>query len=335
MNIIKLLSEAQDELKSKGKIIDGFVNETSNFQDISLFFERIKEYSNLLSDDLRKTLYSSYIDWVNKEQGKGQTVYSDGGDINEIGLNTNDFISIGKKYELVKSNVYSNKRTNNLSKAVIAATIVVATVMTTMAGPKISAHYVNEPVKNTPTTTIVQTTNEQSEISKNFSQTTNNQKEYFEIKYETKFGDNSENEIGTRLGISGNEIEITSEYNKKAGENIILRIEDKGDNKEKAEKYDYNNKIVKYKVFSYVVEEGEVNSLNDIANYAIDTYWVFGNCGKNPNEISSEIGKDNPDLYKKGVIYPGTFEIYYHDTQANIDQLLEESKLPKDNNFVA
>lgn len=304
MDIVELLNKAVEELKEKGKIIDGFVDEKSDFNDISLFFERIKEYSNLLSNNLRNELYSSYIDYVNKVQGKVKTVYSDDGDLftEKMGINTDDFISIRKKYKLEQDNKYANKRTNKLSKVAIAAAIVVVTAIVTVAGSKILAHYVNEPVKSTPTTTIVQTTNEQLETGKTFDQVTNDQKEYINMKYKTILGDYSENEIGEHLKIPSDKIKINSDYNGKAGEVIELKINVTDENiKEIVENYMYYNEPLtkeekqKLDTYSFYVAPGQ--DIKEVCREAMENYPFLKEIyGGDPTKLSNEVMDQNKNL---------------------------------------
>lgn len=327
MDIVELLNKAVEELKEKGKIIDGFVDEKSDFNDISLFFERIKEYSNLLSNNLRNELYSSYIDYVNKVQGKVKTVYSDDGDLftEKMGINTDDFISIRKKYKLEQDNKYANKRVKG---RVLAFALAVAIGV---GGVSFIANHNNKDYEpeSTPTTS-----------SSEFYTDANVKMETIEYLIESGSNISNTADIAAELGISPEQC-IQAGNIKVSKEAIIFPVSVPEDiaKKYNAEQEEKNKlKVEKHFVCEYRTPD-EFDSLVDVAQEIVNDKNFSGfkegkeytKDGRNPaNQLAKNMIRDNPDMGSDlQHAKPGIYKLYFTGTTEEYEYFVEEEMLPK------
>ncbi len=150
------------------------------------------------------------------------------------------------------------------------------------------------------------------------------------LDYVIESGDYSKSIVAEKLGVSVEDCEFLNEFKPEINYVVKIRVP-----KSVANKYNGDNEIISYKVGTYEVKEGQVNSIVDLANDIMNEYWIFDNCGKNPNEIASDLERDNPSLCKDGIVRTGTYQLYYHDTKNNIDKLIEDGKLPSNGNLIS
>lgn len=140
------------------------------------------------------------------------------------------------------------------------------------------------------------------------------------IEYEVMNGD-TKTKIINKLELSkeeANKIPVDIYIN----QTYRLRVKE-----EIADAYNYEYKTTKKKVFSYELPSG--GSLFDIADYALEEYSeIFG--GLTRNQIVSQIASDNNCTVSR---FPaGTYTIYFHAPQKEIDELTNEGLLPNLNN---
>lgn len=125
-----------------------------------------------------------------------------------------------------------------------------------------------------------------------------------------------------------NKLELSEEEAQKIPVNIYIDQTYKLKVKEEiADSYNYEYKTTQKKVFSYELPSG--GSLFDIASYAKEEYpELFGNLSL--NKIVSQIASDNG--YTPSDYNAGTYTIYFHASQKEIDELTNEGLLPNLNN---
>lgn len=205
---------------------------------------------------------------------------------------------------LVRENDKKPKRTKNLRNALIFVVAVVGAVIifsTALIG------YTNN-FPDTPSTTVSQSSSEEDSTK---------QEELVFIDYEVISGD-------TKTKIV-NKLELNQEQSSKIpvdiyqGDVYKLKV-----NKEIADSYNYEYKIIRTMVFSYELPPG--GSLFDIAQYAKEEYpELFGNLTL--NQIVSQISSDNGCTHYDYSY--GTYNIYIHASQKQIDELVSKELLPE------
>ncbi len=336
MNIVELLNKAAEELEKQGIIIDGFVNEKSDFNDISLFFERLKEYSNLLSNNLRNELYSSYIDYVNEIQNANKVTFSDLGNnkgdyfFNDgIEINNYDysFLEKNKKnnYKLEQSNKHANKRVKGRVLAFALAVVV------GVSGASFIANHNNKDYESesTPTTS-----------SSEFYTDANVKMETIEYLIESGSNISNTADIAAELGISPEQC-IQAGNIKVSKEAIIFPVSVPEDiaKKYNAEQEEKNKlKVEKHFVCEYRTPD-EFDSLVDVAQEIVNDKNFSGfkegkeytKDGRNPaNQLAKNMIRDNPDMGSDlQHAKPGIYKLYFIGTTEEYENFIKEDKIPK------
>ncbi len=213
-----------------------------------------------------------------------------------------------KNYKIVKEGGRKQvkgriRKPNKFIKIVIGGVVV-------LVGLIVVASIVNKPGVDNPGTTTV---NQSVAVE-------NEENNLVEITYIIETGDTKES-ISKRLELNENEKNKLPSFLYEGSEyklNVKNYI---------AENYNYNKKKVCVEVFSYELPSG--GSLFDIADCALEEYpEIFG--GLTRNQIVSQIAFDNNCTVSS---FPaGTYTIYFHAPQKEIDELTNEGLLPNLNN---